>query len=179
MSFSSADGSGEFLMRKGDESLIEHEEKLWAGQLSQRWEGEYEPEVFLNFAAYLIGRALPEKIGREWKQFEPEFAHDILSRAESEPKYTDEEQAGLRELSRQFLKWHADGGEKISSPIAVEAARVIGEFAIDDASWEKLLRKILAELPPPGPPLRDFDEVRAEMAPLEKIAQLVHRSGDF
>ena len=174
---STADGSGKLIMRGSDDVLLEHSETLWASYLSERWGGAMEAESVLNFASYLLEDALPKKIGREWEHFEPKHAQNIFARDGAVPRYEPGEKSAIREMSLQFLQWQAEGNGRISRPIAVEAAKVLSAFT--DETPAPAMKKILADLPPPGPPKRSFDEVWQELEELEEITDPFVEKGKF
>lgn len=163
---STADGSGKITLRSEGKVVIEVGESLWAGYLSERWPGEYEPDVFLNFAAYLIRNALPGRLGSEWTKFEPKHPPDFDFGRIHTPAYEEAERSRLSELAMRFLDAFAPDQEKISFAIVGEAARLSGRFALVGAADR--LRAILNALPPPGPKRRGGKEV---LAALDRLPQ--------
>jgi hypothetical protein len=78
---STADGRGSLALNIEGQSVIERSGTLWSDYLSERWKTVFDREAFLNFAGYLIGQVLPEKLGKAWTQFEPKHSQDIQSAA--------------------------------------------------------------------------------------------------
>ena len=154
---STADGSGKITLRGEGKLLIEVGASLWAGYLSEYWSGEYEPDVFLNFAAYLIRSALPERLGSEWTKFEPKHPPDFDFDRIQAPAYEEAERSRLSQLAMRFLDAFTLDQEKISFAIVGEAARLSGRFALAGAADR--LPAILDALPPPEPKRRSAQEL--------------------
>src|SRR5204863_4402638 len=129
--------------------------------LAERWSGEYEPEVFFNFAEYLVRSALPERLGAAWTRFEPKHPPDFDFDRIYTPIYEGEERKRLCDLASRFLDWFALNQEKISFAIVAEAARLSGRFGISDAA--ERLRMIEKTLPPAGAKRRGAKEVFAAL----------------
>jgi hypothetical protein len=154
ISGSSADWSGHVIMRVQDRAVID-DAKVLAGRT-----GDYKPETFVSFADFLISNALPARLGKQWSQFEPTEQRPSELRQESAPEYTAAERKRLRGFSERFLSWFNPQQERISFSIVTVAAQFAGSFGIvADASR---LHEIEVALPPPAPPKRSFDQVRAD-----------------
>lgn len=70
---------------------------LWGyGYLSSRFSGEYNRETYLNFAAHLMGAAVPERLGERWKT-PLELEHRDLT-TELEDRLKPREDDAAREL---------------------------------------------------------------------------------
>jgi hypothetical protein len=164
--FSTADGFAKLTCRGEGSALIEVGASHWADYLAERWSREYDPEVFLNFASYLIQTALPEHLGSAWAKFEPRHPPDFDFDRVYTPRYEPEERQRLRDLTFQFLDWFALDQDKISFAIVAEAARVSGRFGISDAADR--LRVIEKALPSAQTKRRSGKEV---LAALKKLPQ--------
>jgi hypothetical protein len=155
---SSGGGRGHFVMRVNDRAVIDHANGL--DGLSERWTDNYTPEIFLNFASFLITDALPASLGQTWLQFEPTEQRPSELRETSAPVYTEVERKRLQEFTERFLSWFSVTQERISFPILSVVAQFAGDFGI--VSNALRLREIEAALPSPAPPKRSFDEISAE-----------------
>ena len=162
--FSTADGDGKLTFRSEGSAPIEVGASHWADYLAERWSGEYEPEVFFNFAAYLIQSALPEHLGPEWAKFEPRHPLDFDFDRIYTPRYETEERKRLCDLTFQFLDWFALDQDKISFAIVAEGARLSGRFGISGAADR--LRAIEKALPSAGAKRRSASEVFAALKKL-------------
>ena len=157
---SSGDGIGKLTLRVNGQPLFERYATLWSGYLSDRWDGDYNRESLLNFAAFLIAHALPARLGSEWSQFDGEHSHDLADERHSVPYYAEKEKKRLTDLAQHFLDWFTPRQENISFAIVANAVQLAGTFALE--STAERLRKIEFALPPPGPKKRTYKEVAAE-----------------
>jgi hypothetical protein len=162
--FSTADGDGKLTFRSEGSAPIEVGASHWADYLAERWSGAYEPEVFFNFAAYLIQRALPEHLGPEWAKFEPRHPPNFDFDRIYTPRYETEERKRLCDLTFQFLDWFALDQDKISFAIVAEAARLSGRFGLSGAADR--LRAIEKAVPSAGAKQRSASEVFAALKKL-------------
>lgn len=158
---STADGRGKLTFRSESSPLIEVGASRWAGYLAEHWSEGYEPEVFLNFAAYLIQSALPEHLGAEWSKFEPKHPPEFDFGRNYTPVYEEEERKRLCDLAFRFLDWFTLDQKKISFAIVADAAWLSGRFGISNAGDR--LRAIEKALPPAGPKRRSGREVLSEL----------------
>jgi RNase P/RNase MRP subunit POP5 len=161
---SSADGVGKLTFRAEGDAVIEVGAISWSDYLAERWSEGYGPEVFFNFAEYLIQNALPKRLGTEWSKFEPKHPPDFDFDRIYTPVYETQERERLRDLAFRFLDWFALDQEKISLAIVAEAARLTGRFGISDATGR--LRAIEKTLPPAGAKRRNAKEVLAALKKL-------------
>jgi hypothetical protein len=161
---STGDGSSHLVVRVDSRPLIERQGSQWSDHIAERWVDDYTPEVFMNFAGFLLAKVLPEHLGKGWSRFEPAEQRPFEMRQTSRPELPDEQRKRLLDFSDQFLDWFSPGEEKISFAIVSEAARLSGEFGI--SSRAARLREIEASLPNPAPKKRTYSEVSAELAKL-------------
>jgi hypothetical protein len=132
---------------------------VWNGGFARYWSGDYKPETFVSFAAYLLRDALPARLGEAWSQFEPEVSPDFGEEATA--GYTDAERDRLRALGVRFLDSFSPDQEQVSFAIVAQAARLAGTFAMESAAPR--LREIKAAIPPPPPARRSYEEANAEL----------------
>jgi hypothetical protein len=161
---SSADGLGKLTFRGEGDALIEVGATSWSDYLAERWSEGYGPEVFFNFAEYLIENALPKHLGAEWSKFEPTHPPDFDFDQIYTPVYETQERERLRDLAFRFLDWFGLDQEKISLAVVAEAARLTGRFGISDGADR--LRAIEKTLPPAGAKRRNAKEVFAALKKL-------------
>jgi hypothetical protein len=166
-SSSSADGHGSLVVRPdvGGPSL-QLRNTIWAGHAAERWTAEYEPEVCLNLASFLIQDALPMRLGEAWTAQQPRHSHDILARQSSSPKYEEEERLRIRARIREFLASFGLDQARVSFAILGEAIRAVGELCVHD--HQPRLREILEALPVRSTPKRSAGDVRAELDKLDE-----------
>lgn len=163
--FSSADEFGRLLIRADHRTVTDHAGTLW-GNFAARWTEDYEPETFLNFAAYLIADALPKRLGNAWTRFERSDQRDADQRQDSAPTYSDEERRRLQEISEQFLTAFSADQQKVSFSIVSVAVEFTGNFG--RASNTQGLQTILAAMPSPAPPKRNLKQVFSELDKLSR-----------
>jgi len=158
--FSTADGNGKLRMVSEGRDLIDRTTSLWADQLANRWTGDFNDEVMVNFSAYLLAKALPEHLGAEWTD------HDPYDQDKKTPASRDTEQKRVKDLIGKFLEWFTLGEEKISFSIVAEAVRAAGALNMD--STGKRIQEISSAMPPLKQPL-----------PSEQVAAELNKTGDY
>ncbi len=150
MSFSTADGFGTLTLRDAaGDTLLEHHKTQWSAPLSERWTRHYTPEVFLNLAAHLITRALPERLGPAWSSAAPAYSQDNYTRQTRSPRYPEAERRRVTELATRYLDWFSPTEDRVSFAIAACAADVVGTLVVPDA--DAALATILAAPPASTP----------------------------
>jgi hypothetical protein len=89
---SSADGKGSLTVRneRGD-VVFKLDATMRAGQVSERWRANYNPETCLNLSAFLIAGVLTDRLGDRWSRFEPKPSQDTRARRTDAPRYEQDE----------------------------------------------------------------------------------------
>ena len=153
---------------------LERDGTVWGGGIARFWSGEYEAGAFVSFAAHLLQHVLLEHLGETWSQFEPK-AWPNFEDEDTAPNYTEADSERLREIATRFLSSFGLEQERISFAIVAQAARLVGTFAVESATAR--LREIKADLPPPSPPKRSYEEVKAERDRLPLFVQTEDAAG--
>lgn len=161
MTMSSADGFGSVTLRDGGGNiLLAHRERRWAAQLSERWRGKMDQEVFVNFASYLMTKALPDHLGKAWTDAALSDNLPAYLRGDLGPRYTEEELVRIEQLTLRILADFSPDQTRISYPIVSAAAKAAGTLLLPAA--KPLLEQIREALPEPKP-MRKYDEVSSEL----------------
>lgn len=161
MTMSTADGFGAITLKGADgDILFERRERRWAAQLSERWRGRINDEVFVNFASYLMTKALPKHLGKAWVDAAASEDQPAFLRRDRGPRYNEAELARIEQLTLRILADFSPGQERISYPIVAAAAEAAGTLLLPDA--EPLLGQIRTALPEPRP-MRRFEDVSNEL----------------
>ena len=172
MMHSTADGRGRVVLRDGAGApVVERNGTLWSGEPSERWNGNYDHEVFVNFSGYLMSDVLTRRIGKAWTEAEPKNEQDTLSRQEHGPRYSEAELKRIRALSAQFLAWFSLGQDRVSFGIVTCAADAAGTLVMPET--RTVLGKIV-ELAPWATVVKRADEVN-EATLLRTVAQIALR----
>ncbi len=165
---STADGTSLLTVRDATGTqIIDRTETRWSGELSERFDGNYDHEAFANFSAYLLTNALPDHLGAAWTDQEPSQGQSNIFRQDQGPQYPPAELKHLGNLSNQFLTWYSPGSDFISTAIANAAVTASGTLGFKASTAE--LGRIHSLIPAPLEELRDQEVVRQEwLAALEE-----------
>lgn len=161
MMYSTADGQGSVTLRdEAGNVLLERSGTRWSAQLSERWSRDLDNDVFVNFASYLITRALPERLGKQWTDAAPSDSQVANFRFDREPRYTAEDLAQIKRVALRLLADFSPDQERVSFAIVAGAANAAGTLVVPES--RQSLERILAALPQPKS-IRSFDEVSEEL----------------
>ena len=163
---SSGDGSGALRITvDGSEELLV-QGVVWANHVSQRWEGDYDPETFLNLADYLFQVVLPKRLGEKWIEQKP-LPDDVTmtSRAyrgdQQRPRPSDEERKKRLQQAREqvgrLIGMFAADGSRLPHSLLLDAIQEAGDFALAD--FLPQLQSMKQALLPPDRPVRTREVV--------------------
>lgn len=169
---SSADGRGNLAFRSDSgDVVIKLSEKLWAGHVSERWRGEYDQEVCLNLASFLIDSALTAHLGDRWSRFKPphhpsSFLAGLACETNS-PQNEQDHRKNIQALTGTFLDLFSPDQRLISFAIVRQSARAAGNLVYTNLSTK--LADIQSRLPTVSAQKRTKVEIEAEIKQLENI----------
>jgi hypothetical protein len=169
---STGDGSGALRMSTGDSEEILVQDTVWANHVSQRWEGDYGPDTFLNLADYLFRAVLPKHLGERWTRQQP-LPDDVAMTSSAyrggrekplEPKPSDEEgkkrlQQAREQVGRLTGLFTADGS-RLPHALLLDVIQEAGDFALAD--FLPQLQSMEKALPPPDRPVRTREVVERQ-----------------
>ena len=149
MGFSTADGNGALhLLADGEAAREVATETVWAtNAVSDRWSGDYTPEVFINLVEYFLGEALPAHLGKRWEVAPEIDQRSLVTPLEKrlEPRLDDSARKQLTGNLQEAFKRH--WVDPVPASAIVRLVECIGEEALIDLrpDLEKLKTTLPAE----------------------------------
>ncbi len=144
---STADGNGYFELRLDGAPGIRRKGTWWSGRLTRRFGDDFDEEAFINFADFLVTRALPHRLGKAWlAQVEcPSFWHWELGK-EKVLRHAEAGRKRVAPLVPGMLEEFSVDGRRVSADIAGVAALIAGQEAMTELAPR--MGRVLASLPP-------------------------------
>ncbi len=135
-------------------------ESLWAtSSIAARWSGEYDGEISLNLANYLLTEALPKHLGKRWQSQAPN------TRASWNASLTERLKPRLDDTTKENLSRviHSALTRHVSDPWPADALVSLAECAGESGLKATLpaLENLMARLPAPSADEAEFSTLDA------------------